>query len=83
MSEQQRLLKLIGACDFAITDVVLYLDSHPTCRNALAYYEKHRKMRSEAAAAYESQFGPLNMRSNENPNKWTWIDNPWPWEMEA
>ncbi|WP_288235272.1 spore coat protein CotJB, partial [uncultured Anaerotruncus sp.] len=29
------------------------------------------------------QFGPLTMRENCNPNRWTWVDDPWPWEMEA
>lgn len=83
MCEKHRLLKLIRAYDFALFDTALYLDAHPTCQNALAYYEKHRKLRDEAVATYQSQFGPLCIRANENPNRWTWIDNPWPWEMEA
>lgn len=83
MCERHRLMKLLRAYHFAITDVVLYLDSHPTCQKALAYYEKYRTLYREAAASYECQFGPLNMRTNENPDRWTWIDNPWPWEMEA
>ena len=50
--------------------------------------ERHRllnqiRMRDEAAAAYQAQFGPLNIRSNNDPDRWTWVDSPWPWEMEA
>ncbi len=83
MTEQQRLMKLIRAYNFAIIDVGLYLDSHPSCQNALAYYEKHKKLHTEAVSAYESQFGPLDIRSNQNSERWTWVDNPWPWELEA
>ena len=61
----------------------LYLDRHPFCQKGLAYYQKHRQMRDEAAAAYQAQFGPLNIRSNNDPDRWTWVDSPWPWEMEA
>ena len=61
MCERQRLLKQIQMHDFAITEVVLYLDGHPTCQPALAYYEKHKKLRDEAVALYNQQFGPLTI----------------------
>lgn len=83
MCERHRLLNQIRMCDFALTEVGLYLDSHPSCPKGLAYYQKHRQMREEAAAAYQAQFGPLNIRSNNDPDRWTWVDSPWPWEMEA
>ena len=81
--ERQKLLRQIQIHNFAITDVVLYLDGHPTCQPALAYYEKHKQLRDEAVALYNQRFGPLNMRENTNPNRWTWVDDPWPWELEA
>lgn len=83
MCERQRLMRQIQICDFALTDVGLYLNSHPTCPSALAYYHKYKKMRYEAICAYEAQFGPLSIYSNENADRWTWVENPWPWEMEA
>ena len=83
MCERQKLLRQIQIHNFAITDVILYLDGHPTCQPALAYYEKHKQLRDEAVALYNQRFGPLNMRENTNPNRWTWVDDPWPWELEA
>lgn len=82
MCERKRLMQVIQSCDFALTDIVLYLDSHPYCQKGLAYFEKHKRMREEAAARYNKLFGPLNMRENCDPNRWTWVDGPWPWEME-
>ena len=75
MCERHRLLNQIRMCDFALTEVVLYLDSHPFCQKGLAYYQKHRQMRDEAAAAYQAQFGPLNIRSNNDPDRYTELKN--------
>ena len=83
MCDRQRLLKQIRMYHFALVDVGLYLDGHPNCPKALAYYQKYRKLYLEAVAAYESQFGPLTMMANDDPDRWTWSDDPWPWEMEA
>ena len=84
MCERQKLLKQIRMHYFAVTDVVLYLDSHPTCENALAYYAKQRKMLEEAVACYNAQYGPLTMLEEDcSENRWTWTEGPWPWELEA
>lgn len=83
MCERTKLIRAIQIHDFALVEVTLYLDGHPTCRPALAYYEKHRKMREEAVECFNRQFGPLTILENENPDRWTWVDDPWPWEMEA
>lgn len=77
------LLKKIQELDFALLDVGLYLDSHPTCQHAMAYYSKYLAMRKEAAKEYESTVGPLTPMSLGDANRWTWVDGPWPWEREA
>lgn len=83
MCERHRLMRQIQIHDFAITEVVLYLDAHPTCPMGLAYYQKQKQLRAEAVALYNQKFGPLNMRQNCDPDRWTWVDGPWPWELEA
>ena len=40
---QKALLKIIYETGFAIDDTVLYLDTHPDCEEALAYYHKMKK----------------------------------------
>ena len=83
MCEREQLLRKIQICNFATIDAGLYLDSHPTCQNALDYFEKHKKMRDEAVAEYNCKFGPLTASQNMNPNLWTWVEGPWPWELEG
>lgn len=85
MSERQQMIKKIQMCDFAVTDVTLYLDGHPNCPHGLAFYKEHKKMLDEAVAMYEKRYGPLTNRSDRNLelDKWTWTQGPWPWELEG
>ena len=35
-------------------------------------------------AEYEKNFGPLTVGGvDDNADSWTWIQGPWPWELEA
>ncbi|MGE4548886.1 MAG: spore coat protein CotJB [Intestinibacillus sp.] len=80
MNERQQMLNRVRMYDFAVVDVGLYLDGHPTDASALAYYHQMRRMQDEARAAYEARFGPLSMMNVTDEDQWTWIDDPWPWE---
>ena len=41
------------------------------------YTEKHKELKKR----YEEKFGMIDICSPNNSNdKWTWIENPWPWE---
>ena len=77
-----RMLKKLREYDFAIVETVLFLDTHPNNRKALAYYAKLKAERAALASEYEKNVGPITMYGNENVNKWDWIDGPWPWEGE-
>ncbi len=83
MSERQRLLKRLQVCEFTLDDVRLYLDSHPCDHAALEYYKKHLEMRNKAYQDYIEKFGPLMANDCINTEKWTWVEEPWPWEKEA
>lgn len=78
--ERQRLLRAIQAHDFVLTDLSLYLDTHPTCTHGLACYQAHKQMRDEAMAAYTEKYGPLT--HEHVTGTWNWVCNPWPWELE-
>ncbi len=82
MNERDHLLQEIRKLSFAITEVNLYLDSHPCDRDALAYYHKHNDMKTEAVRAYESKYGPLTVKGNESESVWQWVCTPWPWEED-
>jgi hypothetical protein len=77
------LLKFIYEVGFAIDDVVLYLDTHPTDQNALAYYAEYRDLRKHAMKEYTQCCGPLTDEDVDVTNYWTWINQPWPWEGEC
>lgn len=67
--------------DFALQEAMLFLNSHPDDKQAMAYYQSIQKQRNEVAAQYEACFGPLTSRSNQG-NTWEYIQGPWPWEGE-
>lgn len=76
---ENALLKRVYETGFALDDAVLYLDSHPTDREAINYFQYARKLNQEAVKAYEASYGPL-MADHVTGDCWNWIDNPWPWE---
>ncbi|ROR28375.1 spore coat protein JB [Mobilisporobacter senegalensis] len=81
MNEREKLLHYITAVSFAIDDCVLYLDTHPYDKEALEYYSVHKELRKKALKQYTENFGPLlNDNVDVSCGKWTWIDQPWPWE---
>lgn len=83
MDERNALLKEIQAEDFAVYEAALYLNGHPRCQSALAYYYEHRNTARCLKEQYEAQFGPLTIYSNSDNDCWRWVDAPWPWEKEA
>ena len=83
MNPQKELFNKIQVLEFTIYDTGLYLDTHPTDQEALSYYHKNREMLNAAVDEYTSRYGPLTMDSVFSKNKWTWIEKPWPWELEA
>lgn len=74
------LIKQISVNEFAITDLSLYLDTHPLDKNALAMYHNLRASLQMQRAEYASAYGPLNVKEVADPGAWTWIRDPWPWE---
>ncbi len=77
------LLKEIQAEDFALYETALYLNAHPTCREALEHYCQHRNAVMALRDQYEEAYGPLTLYGNRSGNCWHWVDAPWPWEKEA
>lgn len=77
---QKQLLMYLSQVSFAVTEAVLYLDTHPCDKEAMAYYQKMRKLREEALEKYQREFGPLLIDSNYDDCNWGWTETPWPWE---
>ena len=79
--EQQMLMNKIQAASFAVVEANLYLDTHPTCRDGLEYFRKHKKEYDLSVKEYEEKYGPLTAVSSEGTKKWEWVSTPFPWEL--
>ena len=60
------------ARSFAAWEVRLYLDTHPEDASALALY---RRLCAQECGGYACV--------PHERDRWSWIDDPWPWELEA
>ena len=82
MNERKTLLSRIATCDFVLLETALFLDTHPDCAEALAFYKKHLEMRKKAEEEYTEKFGMLMHKDYAGQNTWQWTEGPWPWEYE-
>lgn len=82
-NERERLLLDVQKYSFAMWDLNLYLNTHPTDRNVMMLFDQYRTLYTKAVNAYEDRFGPLRVENaNTNSGYWTWNKSPWPWEVE-
>ena len=66
---------------FAIIELALYLDTHPTDNKALCLHRDYTRKYKELTDKYQKIYGPLTI---DYPcNKWRWLEMPWPWERGA
>ena len=82
MTEREILLKKIGTAKFAITDLDLFLDTHPADQEMLKRREDYEAQLKPLVQQFEKQFGPLT-KDDTAVNKWNWVKDPWPWYMEG
>lgn len=79
--EREKLLAQIRALGFALVELNLFLDSHPTNRNALRYFRRYKDELARLTATYEKDYGPLTAAGGDSSSDtWEWIERPWPWE---
>lgn len=79
-SREEMLCKIMEY-KFAIQELALYLDTHPTCEKALCLHREYAKRLKDLMDKYQKIYGPLTIAFP--CNKWRWIEEPWPWEMNA
>lgn len=82
MTPRSTLLRRVQIANFAMHEAILYLDAYPNDTTALAYFKKYRDIAAQATAEFEKLYGPLTAAAS-NDATWTWVNNPWPWELEA
>lgn len=77
------LKKRFQQLEFAICEVVLYLDAYPNCTRALNLYRQLLDERNRIFEAIEEQCGPITKYGNYSNTSWQWVNGPWPWSYEA
>lgn len=81
--DQKELLCRIDEVSFAVYDMLLYLNTHPSDQRALEDTRKlveERRLLLETCARF---FGPLTVDSTADScsDSWAWVMQPWPWEI--
>lgn len=68
--------------DFAIHELVLFLDSHPVNQRAMELLSEYRRRRAECVSELEEQCGNYIVTADDVPASgcWEWLKGPWPWE---
>jgi spore coat protein JB len=79
---QEQLFCYLNQVSFVISDLLLYLDTHPDDQQALMHCRKHISMRKQALEEYARLYGPLTIdtANDSDSESWKWVSTPWPWE---
>ena len=78
--DRMSLLHKINEASFAMDEARLFLDTHPNCEEALAYYKDMCAVREKMVKEYTEYYGPLSSYDCFCGESWKWVDYPWPWE---
>jgi spore coat protein JB len=79
---RDEMLKRLTALDFYIIDLHLYLNTHPTDRDAIMKHNEVVKEARELREEYERLYGPLMAFNSTSKCPWQWMENPWPWQYK-
>ena len=82
---REKLMNRINEVSFAVNDILLYLDTHPSCEKALNFYEGCCKERVKLMEEYAQCYGPLTVDNalESGGDTWKWVQQPFPWEQEG
>ena len=75
---RREMLQEIRCLEFGITELALYLDTHPEDEKALCLHRKYCKQVKDLKDKYQKVYGHLTI--NYPCNKWRWLEEQWRWE---
>lgn len=78
-SEQEKMLLRIQELDFILNDLNLYLDINPKDTNVYNLFKNTAMELETLKNRYEEKYQVLKLM-DDTKGKYTWIDNPWPWD---
>lgn len=71
------------ALHFAISELGLYLDTHPTDQDALELFDQYIEQYEEITQKYEADRGPTTQIHAGGAGSYRWVEGPWPWDYNA
>lgn len=82
MNKKEQLKRKIYELDFALHELNLFLDTHPTNVKAMELLKEYRKKRQEIIAVFEANYGEYiaTVCDIKPTSCWQWLQGPWPWE---
>lgn len=80
MGDKEQLLMDIGIASFVVTELVLYLDTHPFDRSAMEYFNHYNRIKLQMEKEFSQKYYPLNTGMAESGKSWRWGAAPLPWE---
>lgn len=80
-NEERSMILEISKIAFAITEMTLYLDTHPYDLDAIEQCERYLNKKKQLEKEYYSKYAPLCVDDAAgNHKEWSWALQPAPWE---
>lgn len=73
----------LAALDFVCHELAIYLDTHKDDAEAFAAWKGFASMAQLARARYVELYGPVSLSEMTACGKWSWVNDPWPWEPDG
>lgn len=80
MNQKEQMLKDIGIVDFTVTELALFLDTHPKDSMAMEYFNHYNRMNVQLKREFSRNYYPLKLEYADSNQEWRWGDAPLPWE---
>ena len=81
--DRMELLKQISTSQFMKIDLALYLNTHPSDKEAIKKYNYYVMLCKGLKDTYQENYEMITQLELSNPDSWEWINEPWPWEADA
>ena len=75
------MTELMAIC-FVVDELELYLDTHQNDREAFEMYQTFLALAKEAQRRYVQACGPVKQTDQLGMDRYAWLDDPWPWELD-
>ena len=73
-----QLMRKVSEAMFYVTDLNLYLDTHPEDTRALRMFAEAAENAKACAEAFEKRCYPLTVYSADCDDNWEWLVGVWP-----